>query len=519
MGQKASKSNQHLVFNSNVISNLKAASSGSSGSSSSCCSQSKSNHESAISSDSGCYLTDRFSSPSGSSVLGLFEVPPSKPAAELTIRKRSCSKRFEKGDGEMRSKTLTRDMAPSHQVKVVGAKHLKSTKSTSSSGQTNDECHRFSFCDSLDYSYSLHSSSSSCLNLETIDENLSSPVASQLVESNKLLGHADHIDDYLHVAAHSLCDQLNQILNISAGLALDSVGFNKRQEFIDTLANASNAKSKNDSLLKKTLSSVESTSDLSETGNEKVVSSSSSSSSNQSSAKLKFINRSHTFHAEQSSRRSRLNSTKTSQRCQEKAKPKICATKNLKLVSTEDEIAELEKLDGYKATKTSNRTAKSFLLKNGRRLFTWNRKSNAAVAKKKNDFERVETPYLFNNVRANPAEEQLINLIAAKLMSENIELAQAPYSDEYGFCKIPIALVRRYALELKRSVELTAKCMETERLSQLEKSGKIGVSFTPGYFPPHNRKNIGFASVPVPSPSLNSTASHSKFDAVAVRYG
>ena len=308
--------------------------------------------------------------------------------------------------------------------------------------------------------------------------------------ANKLDHHDGDQDvgGYLQVAAHSLCDQLNQILNISAGLALDSIGFNNRQEFIDTLANASSrTKSKND-LLKKTLSSVESSnrlssSDLSvnETGDEKASSRSPSS----SSAKFKFINRSHTFHAEQNAtRRRRLNpTTKTSQRLHDMSKAdkdgEAGRAKNLKLVSTEDEIVELEKLDGYKTTKinsASNRTAKSFL-KTGRRLFTWNRKSNAAAAKRKNEFERVDMPYLFNNVRASSAvEEQLINLIAAKLMSENIELAQQPYSDEYGFCKIPIALIRRYSMELKRSIELVAKCMETERLSQLEKCAKVGVS-------------------------------------------
>lgn len=40
---------------------------------------------------------------------------------------------------------------------------------------------------------------------------------------------------------------------------------------------------------------------------------------------------------------------------------------------------------------------------------------------------------------------------------------------------VPRALVKRYASELKESIETIAKCMENERINQLEKSGKIAV--------------------------------------------
>ena len=45
-----------------------------------------------------------------------------------------------------------------------------------------------------------------------------------------------------------------------------------------------------------------------------------------------------------------------------------------------------------------------------------------------------------------------------------------------GFCKIPKALVKRYSYELREDIEIVSKCMEIERLNQLEKLGKLGVN-------------------------------------------
>ena len=45
-----------------------------------------------------------------------------------------------------------------------------------------------------------------------------------------------------------------------------------------------------------------------------------------------------------------------------------------------------------------------------------------------------------------------------------------------GFCKIPRALVKRYACELRRSIDAVGQCIENERLDQLKKLGKLGVS-------------------------------------------
>ena len=45
-----------------------------------------------------------------------------------------------------------------------------------------------------------------------------------------------------------------------------------------------------------------------------------------------------------------------------------------------------------------------------------------------------------------------------------------------GFCKIPKALVKRYAWELKQNIDVIGKCLEKERLNQSKKCGNQAVS-------------------------------------------
>lgn len=45
-----------------------------------------------------------------------------------------------------------------------------------------------------------------------------------------------------------------------------------------------------------------------------------------------------------------------------------------------------------------------------------------------------------------------------------------------GFCTIPKALIKRYAFEMNQNTQLVSNSMENERLVQLEKSGKLGVT-------------------------------------------
>ncbi|CAF0801623.1 unnamed protein product, partial [Brachionus calyciflorus] len=120
----------------------------------------------------------------------------------------------------------------------------------------------------------------------------------------------------------------------------------------------------------------------------------------------------------------------------------------------------LDKEDGIQVTKKSKI---SNFVKNSRKLFVWNQ----VASPKLNDSN--ESKKMAKN------QEKLCDLIAAKLLSENIDLAKEPYTDEMGFCKIPLALVKRYSCELNQDIDLVAKCIESERLNQISKNGKLGI--------------------------------------------
>ncbi|RNA17080.1 SAM and SH3 domain-containing, partial [Brachionus plicatilis] len=119
-------------------------------------------------------------------------------------------------------------------------------------------------------------------------------------------------------------------------------------------------------------------------------------------------------------------------------------------------VCKQDQEDGAKKSKISN------LVKSSRRFF-------ALSAQKSNDCCLVESR---PNLKLN---KKLCDLIAARLATEMIDLASVPYTDEMGFCKVPMALVKRYAAELNHGIQLVAKCIETERLAQIEKSGKLGI--------------------------------------------
>lgn len=167
MGHKSSKSTSDLLSSLQSdqppIKKTHSSTSGSSTTSSS--SKSKSNHDSHISNDSGCYSADRYSTPSSSSVLCLFD-------SNLdTIRSKQ----------NHLSKTLTRHNS-------IETKSTKLTRRTNKHGKFKPDflANRNSVCDSIILSCS---SSNSSINTD---------------ESNK--------------KAQLLCDQLNQILNISTNI-------------------------------------------------------------------------------------------------------------------------------------------------------------------------------------------------------------------------------------------------------------------------------------------------------------
>lgn len=120
----------------------------------------------------------------------------------------------------------------------------------------------------------------------------------------------------------------------------------------------------------------------------------------------------------------------------------------------------IKNLEDNKKSKISN------LVKSSRKFFAW---SPITTGQKTND------PAVFpkQNLKLN---KKICDLIAAKLASESIELASVPFTDEMGFCKVPTALIKRYASDLCQDIEIISKCIENERLTQIEKSGKLGVN-------------------------------------------
>jgi hypothetical protein len=78
-----------------------------------------------------------------------------------------------------------------------------------------------------------------------------------------------------------------------------------------------------------------------------------------------------------------------------------------------------------------------YFIKNSRNLFTWNRKLSNDCRQLNDQKFAKNLSYLgkkcSNNTNSKSTtnkEEQTINLIAAKLLSENIDIAQEPYTDE-----------------------------------------------------------------------------------------
>ncbi|XP_066461552.1 SAM and SH3 domain-containing protein 1 isoform X3 [Eleutherodactylus coqui] len=66
-------------------------------------------------------------------------------------------------------------------------------------------------------------------------------------------------------------------------------------------------------------------------------------------------------------------------------------------------------------------------------------------------------------------------LIENKLLAEEIDLTEEPYSDKHGRCGIPEALIERYAEELGQLVKDVAACMDEIRVRQLRKQHRMAI--------------------------------------------
>ncbi|KAM3932271.1 SAM and SH3 domain-containing protein 1 isoform 3-T3 [Leptodactylus fuscus] len=66
-------------------------------------------------------------------------------------------------------------------------------------------------------------------------------------------------------------------------------------------------------------------------------------------------------------------------------------------------------------------------------------------------------------------------LIENKLLAEEIDLTEEPYSDKHGRCGIPEALIERYAEELGHLVKDVAACMDEIRVRHLRKQHRMAI--------------------------------------------
>jgi hypothetical protein len=411
MGQKIGKQADEAINSSDLIKEIavahnlvlpktsgsSASSSGGSSAASTTSSKSKSNHYSAISNDSGCY-TDRYSSPSGSSLLYLYDLSSKEEAAKFQAK---VSYRSVDHSTRHIANTKTKTLTSKCSAKITAA-NIRTLRNL----QT---MHRNSLCDSIILSCS-SSSSNSCIN--TCGE--SKPTGrTQHSEEDDLLNDSDL--DSGHFAnknselsskrAQILCDQLNKILNISTILVNEETGINNSNvdgKISDESTDTTDPKGLSKKMKLKTLN-----------GTVKPQSS-----KLKSGSKNKTISRSYTF----------SNSVKDMKKMND------CSVNVIKnfMDHEANEDATHKTMTPVQNNKSSNKFS-NMILKNGRRILSTlnNSTKRGGFSNKAGDLAGQANS---ENKSALKKEETLINLIAAKLMSENIELAKQPYTDEVIVC-------------------------------------------------------------------------------------
>lgn len=203
----------------------------------------------------------------------------------------------------------------------------------------------YKVCDSI----TLSSASTSTSDSSSCDDGCSpSPPSSQQQQQQR--------------KAHLLCDQLNQILNISTITMQRS----------ESTANMNQRKPEPGTIGK-------------------------------SKSRTQIMSRSHTFH---------------SNKCGEKT-------------MNEDLEYSNEFLDSEPSQNTESKQniLASYVLRNGKRLLAWNRKQS-----QDHQISEQETTVVKSGLLASKSrDDQMTNLIAAKLLSESIELNKSPYTDEVNY--------------------------------------------------------------------------------------
>lgn len=204
----------------------------------------------------------------------------------------------------------------------------------------------YKVCDSI----TLSSASASTSDSSSCDDGCSpSPPSSQQQQQRK---------------AHLLCDQLNQILNISTITM-------QRSESTANM-NTSNQRKPEPGTIAK------------------------------SKSRTQIMSRSHTFH---------------SNKCGEKTRNEDVEYSNEFLLDSEP---------CRENTESKQNILASYVLRNGKRLLAWNRKQSQDHQTSEQETTVNKSGLLVSRSR----DDQMTNLIAAKLLSESIELNKLPYTDE-----------------------------------------------------------------------------------------
>lgn len=132
------------------------------------------------------------------------------------------------------------------------------------------------------------------------------------------------------------------------------------------------------------------------------------------SAVQKPINRSHTFHSNQCK-----NILEETNQAAHDEYPNF-------FLQDSNSRTDPSALDTQTISATLNKQIlTNYVLKNGKRLLAWNRKHHV-----QSESSRLDSPSRSGVCESKPIEERLTNQIAAKLLSENIDLTKFPYTDE-----------------------------------------------------------------------------------------
>jgi len=395
MGQKSTKSNDFLSKEFDPTKIINEITSNCSSSSSSTSSRSKSNHDSAISNDSGCYSgldnTEKCND-SGSSVLCLFDSIDNKNLPQGKLKNSDELKISEKTKNLLNIKS---DMK-SRLFKIENYLFLNGAKLEP---ENKHKIRPSSACDSLLFSCSLSSSSNTGLN----NDEIMPATCNESEDCNK--------------KAQLLCDQLNKILNISTCLASESktktqisqIGSANQNNLASTLTKSKNNGDKFSN--NKTINFCK-FSNMSPGSN---FSSSSFAKKNTYLFKSKLVNRSYTFHAN--------NFKYENEELNDNSVKPEALSQNKDIIEE-----ELENKIANSKNKLSN-----YIFKSGRRLLSWNANSQRLRNFQKRQFIEKDCDKKLKPSNIYKSEEKIVNLIqiiAAKLMSENIELSKAPYTDE-----------------------------------------------------------------------------------------